>query len=371
MKVLAIHSSNDMYGSDRIFLRSVTALHEEGHDVLVWIPADATPGASTLAHEVEAIGLSVRVLDLPVLRRRYLNAQGLARIGRYAWRTSFAIRRNNVDAVYLGTSALAPLAVLARLFTSARVVAHVQELWSGNEGRVLALLSRSAHHCIAISSPVKKAMGPRLAGRTTVVVNAVDDPGPANPPSAPARLTFLVASRWNSWKGHDLLLKAWGTSRPQGAHLLIAGAAPGVGDAFDVVAAVAALDDPSSVTVVGEVGDLRALFDKSDVVVVPSTSPEPFGLVAVEAFAAARPVIASEAGGLAEIVTAGLDGLLFPLGDEQGLARALTTAAESDLHAMGLAARATFERRFGPARFRAEFLSAWQRAASIGPRPSR
>jgi glycosyltransferase involved in cell wall biosynthesis len=43
---------------------------------------------------------------------------------------------------------------------------------------------------------------------------------------------------------------------------------------------------------------------------------ESFGLVAIEAMAAGRPVAALAAGGLAEVVTDGSDGLLVPDGPE-------------------------------------------------------
>lgn len=61
--------------------------------------------------------------------------------------------------------------------------------------------------------------------------------------------------------------------------------------------------------------------------VVPSLWHEPAGLVAVEAAAAGRAVIASVAGGLPEYVANGASGLLVPPGDEPALARALEALA--------------------------------------------
>ena len=60
-------------------------------------------------------------------------------------------------------------------------------------------------------------------------------------------------------------------------------------------------------------------------IVVPSEWYEPFGHVILEAMAAARPVIASDIAGPAEIVADGEDGILFPPGDAEALANAMET----------------------------------------------
>ena len=57
--------------------------------------------------------------------------------------------------------------------------------------------------------------------------------------------------------------------------------------------------------------------------VVPSVWPEPFGIVALEAMASVRPVIASSTGGLADIVVDGETGVLVPPGDPMALRTAL------------------------------------------------
>jgi glycosyltransferase involved in cell wall biosynthesis len=60
-----------------------------------------------------------------------------------------------------------------------------------------------------------------------------------------------------------------------------------------------------------------------DLVVLASTSPEPFGRVLIEAMAAGRPVVATDSGAVREIVTPGKHGLLVPPGDAQALAAAI------------------------------------------------
>ena len=91
---------------------------------------------------------------------------------------------------------------------------------------------------------------------------------------------------------------------------------------------------------------MRAL----DVVVHASTEPEPFGLVIAEAMACGRPVIASRAGGAAEIVEPGVDGLSFSPGDVGQLAGAIARlAADPDERRRLGEAAARGARQFEPA----------------------
>ena len=103
------------------------------------------------------------------------------------------------------------------------------------------------------------------------------------------------------------------------------------------------------VTFEGRVGDaiLRAAYRECDIFVAPSRY-ESFGLVFVEAMREARPVIGCAAGGMPEVVSDGVNGLLVAPGDSAALAGAIATLAESpELRAsMGRAGRALFEEKF-------------------------
>jgi glycosyltransferase involved in cell wall biosynthesis len=67
--------------------------------------------------------------------------------------------------------------------------------------------------------------------------------------------------------------------------------------------------------------------------VVPSLWAEPLGLVAIEAVIRGVPVVASERGGLAEIVESGTAGLLFRNGDDDALAECLRRVVRRDVFA--------------------------------------
>jgi glycogen(starch) synthase len=103
-----------------------------------------------------------------------------------------------------------------------------------------------------------------------------------------------------------------------------------------------------SVDFVGHLPDrlLVALLAAADVVVLPSRY-EPFGIVALEAAAAGAPLVASTAGGLAELVVDGETGLSVTPGDVDGIAAAvravLTDPTSAARRARAAKARLTTE----------------------------
>ena len=74
--------------------------------------------------------------------------------------------------------------------------------------------------------------------------------------------------------------------------------------------------------------DVYAELARLDVLVHASTVPEPLGQVVLEGMAAGLPVVAADAGGPAEIIHDGVDGLLYPAGDEAELAERLRRLAD-------------------------------------------
>jgi glycosyltransferase involved in cell wall biosynthesis len=78
-----------------------------------------------------------------------------------------------------------------------------------------------------------------------------------------------------------------------------------------------------SVQFLGFRSDVPAVLRDLDIFVHASTTPEPFGQVVIEAMAEGVPVIASDGGGVREIVEHGVSGLRTPMGDAAGLADAI------------------------------------------------
>ncbi|TFH50157.1 MAG: glycosyltransferase [Lysobacterales bacterium] len=99
-----------------------------------------------------------------------------------------------------------------------------------------------------------------------------------------------------------------------------------------------------------------AIWNASDIAVVPSEEPEPFGLVAVEAMSASKPVVAAAHGGLVEIVVPAVTGELFEPRNESQLAEVLTRLVLDPQRRaeLGRAGRARYQAAFTEERFAAE-----------------
>lgn len=363
-KLLFIHPSDELYGADRMLLEFLAALDDEVQPE-VWLPTDLRHPDRPLCESLRAADVPVRHMDLPILRRAYRTPRALLGLGSRTLRLAGSLRRLRPDIAYCTTSATFLGAIAAKRAGVPRVVGHVQEIWTARDGQLLGWPAGRCDELLTISEAVARSLPLRLRQRAHVIPNGTQDPGESVPIPGDGRpLRFVVASRWNGWKGHTTLLRAWDLlERP--AHLAILGGSPSSGTVTDVPALVSRLRHPDSVEIVGEVPDVSEHLTAADVVLVPSDSPEPFGLVAIEAFARGRPVVGSAAGGLAEVITHGLDGWLFPPGDARALADVLDGLDRASVRRAGLSARATYEERYTSESYRERWRDAVVRNTAV------
>jgi glycosyltransferase involved in cell wall biosynthesis len=202
------------------------------------------------------------------------------------------------------------------------------------------------------------------AERVHYLPNFADDPGPAPDPlpreifSTPDDATLIVAlGRLHPNKGFDVLLRA--LAGVEGAVLWLAGEGP---LRAELEALAQSLGIASRVRFLGWRDDGPRLLASADLFVCPSRH-EPLGNVVLEAWAAARPVIAAAAQGPRQLIEDGIDGLLVPVDDAVALAAALNRARTDSNLAASLAAagRAAFESRFTEAAVVARYLEFFDR----------
>ncbi|MDF5714306.1 MAG: glycosyltransferase family 4 protein [Rhizonema sp. NSF051] len=135
--------------------------------------------------------------------------------------------------------------------------------------------------------------------------------------------TILYVGRIDKEKGLEILLKAFALLRETNANtqLLIAGKPLIQGEEYkqSLEKLVIELGIENHVKFLGYVKDTTSLYQISNITVLPSIWPEPFGRTIVESMASGTPVVASRIGGIAEILTGEFQIGLFDPGNEQDL----------------------------------------------------
>lgn len=160
--------------------------------------------------------------------------------------------------------------------------------------------------------------------------------------------------RLDWWKGHDYFVEALGMVIGSYPHVkaLIVGEpdATPLSQAYDAKLRrrVAELNLSDKVIFTGFRADIPAIMAASEIVIHSSSEPEPFGRVIVEAMAAGRPVIATAAGGVLDIVRDQETGLLVPPKDVTAMAEAMRQLLQDrdGAQRMGQRARAEVAQRF-------------------------
>lgn len=297
--------------------------------------------------------------------------------GPTAWQLARVIRAFRPDVVHLGNGVRANFdGLLACRLTRTPVLCHVKgfEKYSSRE--------RRAARRIDVLVPMTKAVEEHcrrhgiVGRRTAVVYDALDEtafvPGRSPvevrrelgvPSEAPL---FGVAGNVQEWKGQAVLVEAMPRilASVPGAHALIIGGVHRSGAAYHdrLRARIRELGIEAAVHVTGFRNDMPDVFQALDVVVHTSVRPEPFGRVILEGMLLGKPVVATDAGGVPELIENGRTGFLTPPGDPVALADTLVPLLlDPDRRAgVGSAAQAWARDRFRLPRHVAEMTAIYE-----------
>ena len=296
------------------------------------------------------------------VKRDLLAVPGVLKL---AWQV--ARRARWYDLLYANSQKALVVGAIAGRLANKPVIWHLHDLltedhFSPEHRRlVVALANRAVARVVANSRASAAAFvkGGGRADAVRVVYNGIDPAPFESVTQAEVRTlkqdlgldgvpVVSVFGRLAPWKGQHVLLEA--LSRLPGVHALLVGEA-----LFGESGYVRSLRDLAEtleiterVHFVGFRRDIPLLMRLSDVVVHTSVAPEPFGRVIVEGMLARRPVVASRAGGVTEIVEDGVNGHLVPSGDPEALAGTLDALVASPSRGSSLVAAgyATASSRF-------------------------
>ncbi len=334
-RVLFITPMAEAGGSDHALLRMASQMAADGFICRVVVPA-----LSPLEAEFSRAGVAVSVIHM----RRITTAGGLLWWVRYALEWPVAVarlcrvaRRHRADVIASNSLhswyGWAVAALLRRPH-----VWHAREIVMQSQAALRLerrLVGRFADLLIACSEAVAEQFRTVLPQERICVVHedvdrAVFHPEPDGTADGTALPAVGFVGRIDTWKGVDVLLEAWPAvhGSDADAQLLVAGP-PVEGKEWYYEELEARTQGMAGVTWLGPVGpdQAAAVFRQLHVLAAPSTLPEPYGLVVVEALASGSRVVVTDFGGAPEIVARAERGagIAIPPNDPKALAAAITT----------------------------------------------
>lgn len=183
-----------------------------------------------------------------------------------------------------------------------------------------------------------------LNGKTAVVHDGTSPGVIAERDSLRSGFRVGLVGRISPWKGQHVFIQAAALvhKRFPDARFFVIGAALFGEDQYDheVRRMPGDLGIGDVVEFTGFRNDIRHTIAELDLLVHASTKGEPFGQVIIEGMAAGKPVVATNGGGVPEIVEDGETGLLVPMGDVTAMAEAICQVLSDPARARTMGERA-------------------------------
>ena len=398
MRVALVSVSDQLGGSEMVLLETVRQLRRLRPS---WEVHVVTPGRGPMSARAADLGATIHEVAMPEPIARFgewgsggapaLIARGTAAaaaLPAYESRFRAALRAIRPDVLH--SNGFKAHVLCARAATGARSVWHLHEYVAARAltSRLLRMYAPRCDHWIAnsesVAADVRTALGPPFSSRGVVIPNGVDldtfrPDGPTLDLDALSGLTAApgpvlrvgLVGTFSRWKGHEVFIQAIARLPLE---LAVRGYVVG-GPLYDTAGSQWTLEELRAFTrsagcesrlgFTGFQPDAPAALRSLDVVVHASTSPEPFGLVLIEAMACGRPLVTTGLGGSGEIVRDGVNAAIYVAHDPSSLASVIERLARSREERDGLAgrARATVEDRYSVGSFGQAIVVEYERCA--------
>jgi glycosyltransferase involved in cell wall biosynthesis len=311
--VLFVHSSSELYGSDRSLLNIVKNIDKNEFNVSVILPCQGP-----LVEEMKKIAfVKVEIYEVAVLRRKNLSLKGgITYIKDLIKSTTFLkrfIKENKINIVDTNTAVVFPGAIAAKR-CGIKSVWHIREIIKNKaENKVIsAMMNRYADIIVANSISTGEALAVNKK-KVRVVYNAVESECFISKKEHHS-LVVGMAGRINRWKGQKLFVDMAEIVHKHYPSVVfkIAGDSY-IGEEYlkeELQKYIEEKEMENNIILLGQVNNMKEFYEELDVFVLPSIQPEPFGLVVIEAMEYEIPVVATKHGGPIEIISEGKDGYL-------------------------------------------------------------
>lgn len=373
MNILFLHSSSDLYGASKILLAINEQCTSKGHKAIV-VLSDNGP----LVTKLEALGVTVIIKDLGILRRQYLHPIGiLNRLKSNYQAFQFLCKlckSEQIDLIYSNTTG-----VVAGIFVAAKL--NIKHIWHIHEiiekpYLLFRLLSYLIHYkvnrTIVVSEAVKKHWSAHVSpNKLDVIYNGIDYWLFENPETTLRKelnisqevILIGMMGRVHFWKGQDYFVKiaAELSKKHKNVHFLI------VGDAFagyeylhdNINNLIDTNNLNGHVTQLHYRSDILNIYNALDIFILPSLLPDPAPTVVSEAMAAGIPVVATHQGGAVEMLENNISGLFIPINNAIEAAKIMDPLITNEVARknMGAQAKKRMQEKFSRTHFNEQIIA--------------
>ena len=349
--ILFIHQSAELYGSDKTLLLLLKNLDKNKFKPIVLLPFDG-PLKEALENE------NIEVVIAPVLKlyRKLFTPKNL--IGFFKdIKTAFKIvnelhKKYQFTLIYSNTLAVL-LGIMFAWKNNIKHLWHVHEIIekpSLFKKAFVGLLSLKSNTHIVYNSQATKffwELNKSIINKGVVIWNGIEINTPESSTSElfdirknlflaqPNEIILALVGRISRWKGQMILLDAFNNlvQKNENIKLVFVGAPPPNQEKFqeDLEERIASFKLNDKVLIIPFQNEIHKIWQAIDIAVVPSTEPEPFGMVAIEAMLAHKPIVGSNHGGLTEIIENNATGFLVTPNSVQDLVIALEKLIQNEL----------------------------------------
>ena len=339
INILFVHQSADLYGSDKTLLLLLKNL-----DKSKFFPIVILPNEGILKKELEKENILVIITPVLKLYRKIFTLKNIFKFNSDKSKSIKILnqlhKQYRFDIVYSNT-----LAVLLGMFFAKKN--KIKHLWHVHEiivhPKSIAsifpkLLNKYADIIVCNSKATMKNIVDRkrqLKNKTIVIYNGIEVNKTELIFASKSEFEYqtndivlTLVGRISRLKGHKWLLKTFLNNFKECKNLkiLFIGSPVESQEYYleEIEQIISENELNSKVKIIPFTKDLSQIWNITDIAIMPSTEAESFGLVAVEAMLARKPVIASNHGGLTEIIINNETGFLIEPNNVEALSEALS-----------------------------------------------
>lgn len=337
-KILFLHSGAELYGADNILFYLLKLLHKKEYMPIVILPCDGP-----LVTKLQKLKIDVRIIEYPILRRKYFNLSGIIGYIYHYFVSSHKliriVKKEKIDIIHSNT-----IAVLEGILISKKckkpLVYHVHEMIKNPKivFKITSfLIGKFSTKIIVVSNAVKNHLLKSQyiqEDKVEVVYNGVDNTifkSTEKPKDLLKEFNipenaFIVGmiGRVNAIKGQDEFMKAIDILLKKHDNIyafMLGGVFTGQEWRFEELKNnIQKNENNDRIKLVDFRCDAYKFHNLFDVYVLPSIQYDSLPTVVLEAMACGKPVVGYLCGGISEMIINGENGYLTDIGNYQKLA---------------------------------------------------